>query len=81
MMNKFRTWITQNEIQAIILGLMFAILMLVNILVHNLSRYENLQLNKQVLKDCIIEISELEQEYWYEYSRDTRYMFNGFRTI
>jgi len=62
-MNKFRTWITQNEIQAIILGLMFAILMLVNILVHNLSRYENLQLNKQVLKDCIIEISELEQEY------------------
>ena len=63
MMNKFRAWITQNEIQAIILALMFAILMMVNILIHNLSRYENLQLNKQIMKDCIIEISELEQEY------------------
>ena len=63
MMNKFRAWITQNEIQAIILALMFAILMMVNILIHNLSRYDNLQLNKQIMKDCIIEISELEQEY------------------
>ena len=60
---ELQAWLSNNQVQAILLGLMFAILVLANILVHNLTRLENLRLNERVLRDCIIEISELEEKY------------------